>query len=146
MAVTTKWYGLGKKSLAQKLVDWEDDTIKVSLHTSTYAVNQDTHDFQDDLTNEVTATGYTAGGVAITGTALTYDAGTNTLKYDGDNVAWTITGSLIFRYAAIYDSTPGTTATNPLLGYIDFEEDQVIVDGTLTFNFSTDGILEDVIT
>lgn len=146
MTVTTKWYGLGKKSLAQKLVDWEDDTIKVSLHTSTYEVNQDTHDFYDDVTNEVTATGYTTGGASITGKTLTYNVGTNTLKYDGDNVAWTITGSLTFRYAVIYDSTPGTAATNPLLGYIDFGSDQVIVDGTLTFNFSTDGILEDVIT
>lgn len=55
MAVTAKWYGNGLKALAGGLVDFDSDTIKVSLHTSTYTPDQDAHDFQDDLTNEVTS-------------------------------------------------------------------------------------------
>jgi hypothetical protein len=38
---------------------------KTMLTTVTYVPNQDTHDFKDDVTNEITGTGYTAGGVAI---------------------------------------------------------------------------------
>jgi len=126
-------------------VDWTDDTIKAALTTSTYSVNQDTHDFFNDITNEVTGTGYTAGGAEIANTTVSYDAGTNVLKYDGDDVSWTITGSVTFRYLIIYDSTPGSSATNPLLGYIDFGADVTITDGTLTINFSSDGILKDTI-
>lgn len=126
-------------------MDWTDDTIKAALTTSTYSVNQDTHDFFNDITNEVTGTGYTAGGAEIANTTVSYDAGTNVLKYDGDDVSWTITGSVTFRYLIIYDSTPGSSATNPLLGYIDFGADVTITDGTLTINFSSDGILKDTI-
>jgi hypothetical protein len=143
MATTHTWYTLAKKSLGQKLIDWEDDTIKVSLHTSTHTPDLDAHDFQDDLTNEVTATGYTAGGGTITTPTLT--GGTGTLTYDGVNVSWTITGSLTFQYAVIYDSTPGSTATNPLISLIDFGTDQTITDGTLTLNFNASGILLDTI-
>lgn len=126
-------------------MDWTDDTIKAALTTSTYSVNQDTHDFFEDITNEVTGTGYTAGGAEIANTTVSYDAGTNVLKYDGDDVSWTITGSVTFRYLIIYDSTPGSSATNPLLGYIDFGADVTITDGTLTINFSSDGILKDTV-
>ena len=142
MAVTTKWYGQAKVNMAKGDIDWDTDTIKVMLTTSSYTPDQDAHDYKADVTNEVTATGYTAGGGEITNTTLTYTSGTNTLSYDGDNVAWTITGTLTFRYGVIYDDT---ATDDPLIAYIDFGEDQTIVDGTLTFNFSSDGILEDVI-
>jgi hypothetical protein len=144
MTTTHKWFTLSKKSFAQKLIDWEDDTIKVSLHTSTYTPDMDAHNFQDDLTNEVTATGYTAGGATISTPTLT--GGTGELVYDGANVSWVISGSLTFRYAVIYDSTPGSTATNPLISIIDFGTDQTITDGTLTLNFDDAGILKDTLT
>lgn len=44
---------------------WASDTIKVALLTSSYTPNYDTHDFFDDITNEVTGTGYTAGGATL---------------------------------------------------------------------------------
>lgn len=103
----------------------------------------DAHDFQDDLTNEVTATGYTAGGATIATPTLT--GGTGTLTYDGANVSWTITGTLTFRYAVIYDATPAAAASNPLISIIDFDTDQTITDGTLTLNFNASGILLDTI-
>lgn len=138
---THNWYTLSKKSLAKKLIDWENDTIKVSLHTSSYTPSMDSDEFQDDLDNEVSATGYTAGGATISTPSL--DPGTGELVYDGENVAWTITGSLTFRYAVIYNSSPGTMATNPIISIIDFGTDIAITDGTLTLNFDETGILAD---
>jgi len=42
-------------------IDFGDDTIKVMLSTESYVPDQDTHEFRDDVTNEVAGTGYTAG-------------------------------------------------------------------------------------
>lgn len=57
-----------------KEVDWNTDTIKCQLHTSTYAPNYNTHAYQSDLTNEITGTGYTAGGKTLTGCTITLQA------------------------------------------------------------------------
>ncbi len=71
----THIYANALLSFAQKLIDWDSDAIKCTLHTSTYAPNYGTHDFQNDLTNELsTAGGYTAGGAALTSLASTLQA------------------------------------------------------------------------
>jgi hypothetical protein len=46
-------------------IDLNTDTFKILLVTSSYTPNQATHDFRDDVTNEVTGTGYTAGGATL---------------------------------------------------------------------------------
>jgi len=66
MAVTAKVYNLAITSLANKEIDWGSDTIKVSLHTSSYTPSQTTHDYQSDLTNEVAnGNGYATGGATL---------------------------------------------------------------------------------
>jgi hypothetical protein len=121
-------------------VDFDTDTIKVSLHTSTYTPDTDAHDFFNDITNEVVGTGYTAGGATIANPSITYTGGSNTLKLDGDDVSWT-TSTITARYAVVYDSTPGTAATNPLICYIDFGADVVSTAGTFTIAWHADGIV-----
>jgi hypothetical protein len=54
--------------------DFLTDSIKVSAHTSTYTPNKDTHEVFSDVTNEVTDSGYSAGGVALTSKAFTFTA------------------------------------------------------------------------
>ena len=74
MAVTGKLYGLWLRNILNGTIttDWDTDTIKVMLTTSLYTPDQDTHDFKNDVTNEVTGTGYTAGGQALTNKTVTY--------------------------------------------------------------------------
>jgi len=144
MTVTTKWYGLASKHLAEGSIDWVNDDVMLMLTTSTYAVDQDADEYVDDVTNEVSASGYTPGGAEITNRSLNYNSATNTLSYDGYNVIFTITGTMTFRYGVIYSDT-GTTSTSPLIGYIDFGEDVSVTDDTLTINFDADGIFEDVV-
>jgi len=62
--------------MLNKEIDFDSDTIKATLHTSTYTPNRATHDYVDDLTNELaTSGGYTAGGVtAGTKTVVTTEA------------------------------------------------------------------------
>ena len=143
MAVTTKWYGLGLKSLQMGTIAWKataGDTIKVALCTSTYSPNQDTHDFFDDITNEVVGAGYTAGGATLTLSDPVYTADGNIAAIDAADVQWTAS-SLTARYAIIYKST-GTAGTSPLIGYMDFGEDKTSVSGILNIAWDAAGILK----
>lgn len=144
MAITAFWYGpglLGQYSTtAARRVDWDADTIKVSLHTSSYSPDQDTHDFFNDATNELGAgAGYTAGGETLTTSAPAYDTGTNTLRLDAADVTWSA-ATFTCRYAVIYKDT-GTAATSPLLGWVDFGGDESVTSGTFQIVWDTDGCL-----
>jgi len=139
MAVSAKWYGLAMSSAFTKKIDLSADTIKVMLCTSSYTPDQDTHQYKSSVTNEVVGTGYTAGGFTVTGTTPAYTSGTNTMAFDGIDASWT-TSTITARYAVVYDSTPGTDATRPLLCYVDFGADVSTTAGTLTLTWDTAGI------
>lgn len=139
MAVTAKFYGNYFFNLADKKIDFNSDTIKCALATSTYTPDQDTHDFFNDITNEVVGTGYTAGGNTLANCTITYTGATNVLKIDADDTSWAAS-TITARYAIIYDSTPGTAATNPLILYIDFGADVISTAGTFTITFDAAGL------
>src|SRR5512139_1989522 len=149
MAVTAFWYGqaimqaFGSGSAGNAPnIDFLSDTIKVLLCTSTYTPAQDTHVFHSDITNEVAnGNGYTTGGATLANKTLGYTAGTNVIKFDADDVSWT-SSTITARYAVIYDDTPATSGTKPLLGYVDFGADQSTSNGTFTITWSADGILK----
>jgi len=140
MAVSAKLYGLALQSFANKEIDWDSDTIKVMLCTSTYSPNQDTHRYKSDVTNEVTGTGYTAGGATLTSPTFAYTAGTNTLTLDAADTSWP-SSTITARYAVIYDSTPSTDATRPLLAYVDFGADVSTTAGTFSIVWDATGII-----
>ena len=148
MAVTTKWYGTPVKNffsgVANSVWDWDTDTIKVSLHTSTYSPNLDTHDFYDDVSNEISNTGsYTggaSGGVTLTTPTVTYDSATDETRLDGDDISVT-SATLTARYAVIRKST-GTTSTSPLIGLVDFGADQSVSSGTFNIVWDSTGALK----
>jgi len=134
-------YNTFKKLIMDAGIDLDTggDTIKVALCTSTYTPNIDTHDYFDDITNEVVGTGYTAGGATLANQATTVDTTDDEGVFDADDVAWT-TSTLTARYAIIYKST-GTSSTSPLIGYIDFSSDKSSVTGTFTIQWNAEGIL-----
>lgn len=139
MAVTAKLYGLFFQSLANKELNLNSDTLKVMLCTSSYAPNQDTHRYKSDITNEATGTGYTATGATLTSVAVTYTAGTNTLMLDAADVTWA-SSTITARYAVVYDSTPATDATRPLIGYVDFGADVSSSGAAFTITWDAAGI------
>lgn len=148
-AVTAFWYGLAVRdqwgATAADRVDWVTDTIKMSLHTNTYAPNQDTDQYWNTATNEVAATGgYTGGGVTLASKTLTYDGPTNTVRLKANDVTWTALTTTA-RYAVIYKST-GTSTTSHLMGYTNFGADQspAGVDFTVKGD-PTDGFLRAVV-
>jgi hypothetical protein len=145
VAITAFWFGNALANqygtTAGNRVDWVTDTIKVALTTSTYTPNQDTHDFFDDVTNEITGTAYSAGGATLGTKSVVYTAGTNTVALKAAATTWA-TATITARYAVVYKST-GTASTSPLLGYVDLGANQSVTaaDFTLTWD-STDGVLK----
>jgi hypothetical protein len=140
MAVSAKLYGLFVKSLANKEIDLDTDTIKLMLTSSAYTPNQDTHQYKSDVTNEVTGTNWAAGGVTLASVTSTYDAGTNTWKLDADDVNVSTVTVANARYGVLYDASPGSDATRPLIGYIDFDGDQSATAGSVQITWNASGI------
>jgi hypothetical protein len=142
LAVTANWYGLAHKDQwgAGTAVSWTADTIKTSLHTSTYVPNQDTDEFWSAATNEITGTGYTARGVALGTKSLNYATATNEAQLIAANASWT-TASFTARTAVVYKDT-GTNGTSVLMGYIGFGADQTVASGTFTIQWDATGVLK----
>lgn len=141
MAVTTYLYGKAVAKAFNKEIDWDSDTIKVALTTSSYAPNQDTHEYFSSVTNEVSGTGYTAGGATLTGKSITYDSGTNKTRLVGATVSWSAS-TITARYAVIYVDTAGASSTDPLIGYVDFGADQSTSATTFELVWNASGIFE----
>ena len=146
MAVTAFWYGkailnaFGGETAGESVaIDYLSDTIKVSLHTSTYVPAQDTDEFFSAATNEVSGTGYTAGGATLANKTLGYTAGTNVIKFDADDTSWA-TSTITARIAVIYKDT-GTPSTSPVMGYVDFGADVISSGGTFQITWNAAGIL-----
>ena len=138
--MASKLYGNFLLKALNKEVDFDTDTIKVALLTSAYTPNQDTHDYFNDVSaNEVTGTGYTAGGITLASKTATYDAGTNVIVLDAADVTWS-SSTITARYAVVYDST-GTASTSALIGYVDFGSDQSSTNGNFTITWDSTGIV-----
>lgn len=128
-----------KKLIMNGGIDLDTDTIKVALVTSSYTPDQDAHDFFDDVTNEVSGTGYSAGGASLANKAVTADNTDNEGVFDADDVVWS-TSTITARGAVLYKST-GTASTSALIAYIDFGSDKVSTAGSFTIAWNAEGIL-----
>src|SRR5512135_2516435 len=84
-------------------IDWLSDDIRVMLCTASYVPNLDTHVFKSDVTNEISGTGYVAGGAALTSKTATYDAPSDTTTWDAADTVWA-TATFTCRYAVIYNN------------------------------------------
>lgn len=133
-------YGSALMKALNKEIDWDTDTIKVALVAATYTPAQDTDDYWSDVVaNEVTGTGYTATGETLASKTIDYTAGTNVIKLDAADVTWAAS-TITARYAVIYDASPATDATRPLLGYVDFGSNQSSSNGNFTLTWDAAGI------
>lgn len=138
--MASKLYGSFFGKALNKEIDWDSDTIKVMLVGSAYSPNQDTHDYLDDVVaNEVSGTGYTAGGATLASKTITYDGANNVTVLDAADVTWA-SSTITARYAVIYDDAGATNAQKALLGYVDFGSDQSSTSGNFTITWDATGI------
>ena len=128
-------YNSAVDDLARGAIDFDTDTFKTLLVTSSYTPNKDTHDKRDDVTNEVAATGgYTAGGETSACT-VTKDTANDKVTLSFAAVSWS-SSTITAAAAVIYKST-GTASADPLVAYIDFGGNVSSTGGTFSVGAST---------
>ena len=96
--------------------------------TVTYSENKDTHTKRSDITNEITGTGYTAGGNTLTSPAISLDG--TTAVVDFADSTWS-TATITARGALIYNSSK----SNRAIAVLDFGEDKTSTSGNFTVQF-----------
>lgn len=139
--MASKMYGSFLVKALNKEVDFDSDTIKVALLSSAYTPNQDAHDYFDDVvSNEVTGTGYTAGGATLGSKTVTYDSASNVIVLDAADTVWSAS-TITARYAVIYDDAGATNSQKVLIGYVDFGSDQSSTNGNFTVTWDATGIV-----
>ena len=96
-------------------------TVKCALVTSAYTPDQNLHDFWDDVSaNEVSGTGYTAGGNAIASITSVVD-GAGLVTVDGNDPATWLQNAAGFSNAErafLYNDT-GIAGTSELIAFSD---------------------------
>lgn len=113
------------------------DTFKLALYTS--SANLDATTTAYSATNEVSGTGYTAGGGTLTNLGGAVTSGT-TGYIDFSDLTFS-TATITARGALIYNTTPsalsnaGGTLTNPAVAVLDFGSDKTSTAGDFTIVF-----------
>lgn len=125
----------------------DTDTIKCILCTSSSnaASGVATIEKYADITNEVAnGNGYTTGGVTV---AATVSESSGTVTFDVANPAWTASGgSIVARFAVLYNDTPTTPIADPLIAYCLLDNTAGGTDvtqadgGTLTITVNASGV------
>lgn len=140
MAVSAKAYGKFFTALNSGSIQWTTASIKCALAGSSYSPNQDTDDFFNDVTDEVSGSSYTASGLTLTASQY-YTASTNTHTLDLADAIWT-SSSFSARYAVLYHTLAACSGSiSPLVAYVDFGETMTSQGGAFTITWNTDGIL-----
>lgn len=80
--MTSILYNSAKTALLNGGIDLLSDTLKVALVTASYVPDVDTHQYYDDVTDEISGTGYTAGGKTLTGKTITQDDANDRARFD----------------------------------------------------------------
>jgi hypothetical protein len=128
-------YNRGLEQLARGTIDFDTDTFRVMLVTSGYTEDKDAHDFRDDVTNEVSGTGYTAGGATVTVT-VTLDTANDRVDISLGGATWP-SSTITARKAVYYKSRGGAASADELIAVNDFGSDVISTGGTFTLNAST---------
>jgi hypothetical protein len=128
-------YNSAIDDIVRGAIDADTNTFKALLVTSSYTPNKDTHDKRDDVTNEVTGTGYTAGGVT-TACTVTKDTANDRVTLQFAAVSWA-TSTITARALVIYKSRGGASSADELVAYNDFGSDVSSTAGTFSVAAST---------
>lgn len=102
MAITQGLTSSFKLQLLEAVHDFTVDTFKIALYTSAAILGPDTTVYTSS--EEVTSTGYTAGGQELTGVVVSLGSGVAYVTFD--NLTWSDV-TFTARGALIYNSSKG---------------------------------------
>jgi len=113
-------------------------TLKMSLYTGNATIGATTTAYTSS--NEVTGTGYTAGGNQVTGATLATDVTTGTVYMNFNNVSWP-GANFTARGALIYN----TSSSNKSVLVLDFGADKIFTSAnnivTMPVNSATTALI-----
>ena len=130
MAITQAMCTSFKSEILQEGHQLATDTIKIALYTSSANLGAGTTAYS--TSNEISGTGYTAGGVTLTNKAVS-TTGT-TAHFDADDPTWT-SASFPANGALIYNSTNSDKA----IAVLAFGGDFTVASGTFRIVFPAAG-------
>jgi len=106
------------------------NTLKIALYTSSASLGATTTAYS--TTNEVSGTGYTAGGVTLSSQAVAYDSSNNVAYFDSADPSWS-SATITARGALIYNNSK----SNASIAVLDFGSDFSSSNGTFQVQFPT---------
>jgi hypothetical protein len=127
-----------KKELLYGVHDFDlanGDTFKIALYDNNASFDAGTTAYT--TSNEVSGTGYSAGGGALTNVDPTSTGTTALTDFQDETFS---TATITARGALIYNTTPNTTSisvTNPSVVVLDFGSDKTSTAGDFTIVFPT---------
>jgi hypothetical protein len=113
-------------------LDFAVDSFKMMLVTSGYSASKSAHAKRSSVTNEITGTGYTAGG-ADTTCSISDDTNKKILTFSA--VSWS-SATFTTAAAVIYKARGGASSADELIAFIDFNGDVVSTGGTFSVSSS----------
>ena len=125
-----------KAELYEGIHDLIDDTIKIALFNANADLTASTTVYSTN--QEVTGTGYTAGGNTLTGATVRSSGTTAYVSFD--NTTWS-SASFTCRGALIYNSSKADRS----VAVLNFGSDKIVTNGTLTVEFPSNDVTSAII-
>jgi hypothetical protein len=125
-----------KAELYEGIHDLIDDTIKIALFNANADLSASTTVYSTN--QEVTGTGYTAGGNTLTGATVRSNGTTAFVSFD--NATWS-SASFTCRGALIYNSSKADRS----VAVLNFGSDKIVTNGTLTVEFPNNDVTSAII-
>ena len=123
-------------NLATASISWATTgTFKVALVGAGFTFNKDYNVWSSISAQQITGTGYTAGGKSITSPAVTEDDTNDWAKLDGADVTWT-NGTFSAAGAVVY-KVSGSNACF----FFSFGTLKVVNAGNFTIQWNSNGLL-----
>lgn len=144
MSITASgWFGL---TLEKALIatsfptsGLESETAtKMLLVTDSYTPDFDAHNFRDDITNEVSGTGYSSGGTTLTSTEVTVSSGV--LTWDVADPSWASSTIANAMAGVTYFARGGASSADELWLLSDFVTAVSTTNGTLLVQVNASGL------
>lgn len=127
-------YNRFKADLMNGVLDLVNDTINGALLDSNHSFTATDNTWSDVSANEISGTGYTAGGQALANKSVTQGSPT---YWDADDLVWDGDATFDADHLVLYQSSTGD-----LICSFDFGGTESVSGGTFTVEFNTSGIID----
>jgi hypothetical protein len=124
------------RDVATGAIDFDTDTFYALITTNTYVPDRAAHSKRNQVTNEVSGTGYTAGGVAVTPTVTLDTTLHRTVVTFGVVNFGTLTLSGA-RHVVYYKRRGGAASADELIGNVDLGSDKSFANESFSVSTSS---------